>query len=97
MARVVPFHPTVARAAPRSAQVRRPIARATAAGALLYLLSLVGSLVVRGTQRLQLRLDAWAEARRQRAEDRATWELARSDARLMAELVALQQHAESKA
>lgn len=97
MARVVPFHSTAARAATRSAPVHSPIARVTAAGALLYLLSLVGSLVVRGTRRLQLRLDAWAESRRLRAEDRATWEVARSDPRLMAELVALQQHAESRA
>lgn len=98
MARVVPFHHTAARQAvapfPRT---RTPVARPTAVGAILFVLAVVGSFVVDGTLRLQGRLDAWAQARRERAEDRQLWDLARTDPRLMSELVALQQHAESQA
>jgi len=72
------------------------VGRVTAVGALLAILSLLGSVLCAVTLRLQRRLDAWAEVRRQRAEDRQLWELAATDPRLMAELVALQQHAEHK-
>lgn len=81
---------------PQLPHPRTHVGRVTAVGALLSILSLLGSLVFAGTLRLRRRLDAWAQLRRQRAQDRQLWELAATDPRLMAELVALQQHAERK-
>jgi hypothetical protein len=76
------------------ARAHRRIGRVTAIGAVLYVLSRVGAIVVRGTLRAQARLDGWAQARREREEDRKLWELALADPRVMADLIALQQHAE---
>ena len=67
-------------------------AQATAVGAVLLILAAIGALVFRLAACVQQGLHAWAEQRRQRAEDRKLWELARSDSRVMADLVALSQH-----
>ena len=93
MARVVSLpHPLTAAALPRS---RPHVGRVTAVGALLSLLSLVGSVVVAAGNYMESTFVAWAQARRQREADRKLWALALSDSRLMADLVALQQHADS--
>ncbi|HET8748009.1 MAG TPA: hypothetical protein VFM98_20595 [Ramlibacter sp.] len=85
---------SISHSLPQLPHARHAVGRVTAVGALVSLVSLIASVVVLGTQRLQRRLDAWADVRRQRAEDRQLWDLAATDPRLMAELVALQQHAE---
>ena len=79
---------------PRALGTRTHVGRVTAVGAVIALLSLVGSAVTLANVRLQRRLAVWSEARRLRAEDRQMWQQALADPRLMAELVALQQRRE---
>jgi hypothetical protein len=67
-------------------------ARVTALGALLFLLAGIGSLAFGAAARLGAGFADWAETRRQREEDRKLWELALTDSRVMADLVALHQH-----
>lgn len=66
----------------------------TAVGAVLFLLSVLGTVVLRAAARLQAALHTWSQARREEEEDRKLWELALSDARVMADLVAIGQQAE---
>lgn len=92
MTRLVPSPPSV----PQGTIVRRTrgigsFGRITALGALLYLLAALGQQVVRAAARLQRVFAAWAERRREREQDRKLWELALSDSRVMADLVALRQ------
>jgi hypothetical protein len=97
MARVVPFTPSFPQqGAGRLPHARGAFGRVTAVGALLSLLSVVGSVVVTAGKYMESMFVAWAEARRQREEDRKLWSLALTDSRLMADLVALQQHADAE-
>jgi hypothetical protein len=92
MARFAPLpYPAQTRFAPR-AQRTGSFSNVTAIGAVLFVLAAVGSVVFRFAARLHQAGLAWAEQRRQRAEDRKLWELALSDTRVMADLVALSQH-----
>jgi hypothetical protein len=93
MARFAPL-PYPGQSVPAAPRAHRTgtFARATAVGAVLLILAAVGSLVVRHAGRVQQGLRAWAERRRQRAEDRKLWDLALTDSRVMADLVALSQH-----
>jgi hypothetical protein len=68
-------------------------ARVTALGALFFLLEAIGSIAFGAAERVGAGLAHWAEARRQREEDRKLWELALTDSRVMADLIALQQDA----
>lgn len=98
MARVVPFQPSLTpQPVARLPRARRPIGRVTAVGALLALLSVVGSVVVTAVNHMESTFVAWAQARREREEDRKLWAMAQSDPRLMADLVALQQRDEARA
>jgi hypothetical protein len=97
MARAVPFHPSLAQqGVARLPRTRSRIGQLTAVGALLTVLSLAGGVVVAAANQMELTFVAWAQARRRREADRKLWALARSDPRLMAELVALRQHAEAQ-
>lgn len=58
----------------------------SATRAAVHLLAVVGYPVTAGAARLRAGLAAWREARRQREEDRKLWNLALSDARVMADL-----------
>jgi hypothetical protein len=84
-------HPVPFRGIARLAQARRT--RATALGAVLVVIAGVGSLAVRAAAPLARALAAWAQARRERVEDRKLWELALSDSRVMADLIAVRQQA----
>jgi hypothetical protein len=96
MARVVPFHHSLSQqAVARQSRARPSVGRVTAVGALMSLLSFVGSLAVSAGREMEFTFVAWAQARREREEDRKLWALAQSDSRLMAELVALRQRAEA--
>jgi hypothetical protein len=53
---------------------------------LLHALALIGSPVTRLAARIGAGLAAWREERRQREEDRKLWDLALTDARVMADL-----------
>jgi hypothetical protein len=53
---------------------------------MLHALALIGSPVVLVAARVRAALAASAAARRQRAEDRKLWDLALTDARVMADL-----------
>jgi hypothetical protein len=66
-------------------------ARVTALGALLFLLAGIGSIAFGAAARLHAGYADWAEARRRREEDRKLWELALTDSRVMADLIALNQ------
>jgi len=96
MARVVPFHPSLQPSgiavAPRAGSI---VCTATAVGAVLSVLSFVGSAAVAAGKYMESTFVAWAEARRAREEDRKLWALALNDSRLMADLVALQQHVDA--
>ncbi|GAB3645527.1 hypothetical protein [Ramlibacter alkalitolerans] len=97
MARVVPFHPSLTpQAVARHPRARAPIGRVTALGALVSVLSVAGSMVVAAGRQIEFTFVAWAEARRRREEDRKLWAMALQDPRLMADLVALRQHTDSK-
>lgn len=89
-------HPAALAAATRPAIGGNPFSSVTAVGALLYLLAALGSLVFRAAAALRLAFAGWLERRRQREEDRKVWELALSDPRVMADLVAVRQHAPAK-
>jgi hypothetical protein len=78
-------------AAPRAPRTGT-FAQATAIGAVLLILAAIGSLGFRLAHSMRQGLRAWAGQRRQRIEDRELWDLALSDARVMADLVALSQH-----
>jgi hypothetical protein len=92
MARVITLtQPIPFRGIARFAQDRRT--RATALGALLAVVAGFGSLAVRAAAPLGRALAAWAQARREREEDRKLWELALSDSRVMADLIAVRQQA----
>jgi hypothetical protein len=54
--------------------------------ALLHVLAFIGSPVTRAAASVRARLAVAAEARRQREEDRKLWNLALTDARVMADL-----------
>lgn len=82
--KIVPVTPRAARSG--------TFAQATAVGAVLFILAAIGALVFRLAAGLRQGLRTWAEQRRQRAEDRKLWDLALSDSRVMADLVALSQH-----
>ena len=84
-------YPTPVLASTRPTRAGHTISRATALGAFLFLLSAIGSILVRAAGRVQLACAGWAERRREREEDRKLWELALSDSRVMADLVALSQ------
>ncbi|GAB3772936.1 hypothetical protein GCM10028796_44480 [Ramlibacter monticola] len=84
-------YPAPVLAGTRPARANHTISRATALGACLFLLSAIGSVLVRAAGRAQLACAGWAERRREREEDRKLWELALSDSRVMADLVALSQ------
>jgi hypothetical protein len=92
MARAVPFnHPIPQPATAPLTRAGHVIPRVTALGAVLYVLSLLGSVLVRAVAALQQTGVDWAENRRRREEDRKLWELALTDSRVMADLVALSQ------
>jgi hypothetical protein len=96
MARVVPFHPSLApQAVARAPRARAAIGRVTAVGALVSVLSVVGSCVFAAGRRMERSFVAWVEAHREREADRKLWAMALQDPRLMADLVALRQHADS--
>jgi hypothetical protein len=67
----------------------------TASGALLYLLSFVGTVTLRLLSPLAQALYSGFIAAQQRRADQRVWEMAQSDPRLKAELVALRQRAAS--
>lgn len=97
MARVVPFDSSFPQqGAARLPRTRNAFGRVTAVGALLSVLSLVGSVMVAAARQMESTFVAWAETRRQREEDRKLWSMALSDPRLMADLVALQQRADTE-
>ena len=73
------------------------VSRVTALGALFFLLAAAGSVLVRASSRIQRAGAAWAETRRRREEDRKLWELALTDSRVMADLVALSQQTPGEA
>jgi hypothetical protein len=75
----------------RLERASRTCGRLTATGALLLALAAVGSLVLRAGTGLREGVAAWTQAQRERTEDRKLWELALSDSRVMADLVALHQ------
>lgn len=89
-------HPARLAAATRPAAVGNPFSRVTALGALLHVLAALGSVGVRAAAALRLALAGWMQRRRQREEDRKLWELALSDSRVMADLIAVRQHADPK-
>ena len=91
MARIAPLSLRYAGIA-RLERASTTFGRVTALGALFGGLALVGSLVFRATAGLQRGFAAWAQARREREEDRKLWELALTDPRIMADLIALDQH-----
>lgn len=77
----------------RAEHARTPFS-GTAVGALILVLRAMDSVRLAATARLREALHAWAQRRREREEDRQLWELALSDHRVMADLVALRQHAD---
>jgi hypothetical protein len=81
----------------RLARASNTVGRVTALGALLLLLTAIGSVLVRAAGGLRLACAAWVEGRRQRQEDRKLWELALGDSRVMADLVALSQQTPGEA
>jgi hypothetical protein len=96
MARVVPFHHSLTQpGVARLPRARTPVGRVTAIGALVSVLSVLGSVVVAAGRHLELSFVAWAQARQRREEDRKLWAMALQDPRLMADLVALRQHADT--
>ena len=98
MARVVSFPASMSlRSAGRLSRGRIPVGRVTAVGALLTVLSIVGSVAFAAVERMDAALAAWVQARHARQEDRKLWALAQADPRLMADLVALQQRDEAGA
>lgn len=58
----------------------------TALQVLLHGLALIGAPVTRLAARVRAGLAAWSEERKQREEDRKLWNLALTDARVMADL-----------
>jgi hypothetical protein len=98
MARVVPFTPSLLpQGATRAVRTRSAFGRVTAVGGLLSVLSAIGSVVAAVARQIEFGFVAWAEARREREADRKLWAMALDDPRLMAELVALRQHADAQA
>ena len=96
MARVVSLpHPIQPQGIAHQPRTRIAFGRVTAVGAVLSLLSLVGSLVLRLFRRIDAAGVVWVQARIRREEDRKLWALAQTDPRLMADLVALQQHSDA--
>jgi hypothetical protein len=94
MARFVPILPSIqTRGIARLSRARTSFGKATALGALLFLLAALGSLVFRAAGLLRSSFAAWAAARREREQDRQLWELALADSRVMADLIALRQEA----
>lgn len=92
MARFAPLpYPAQTPVAPRATRTGT-LSNVTAIGAVLFVLAAVGSLAFQLVARLHQAGLAWAERRRQRAEDRKLWQLALEDTRVMADLVALSQH-----
>lgn len=91
MARLIPLQP-----APGLAGLARTgdHFKATAVGAAMLVLVTLGSVAMRAGSVLQHTFVAWAEARQQREDVRKLQELAQADPRVMADLVALQQHAQ---
>jgi hypothetical protein len=67
----------------------------TASGALLHVLSFIGALALRLVGPLVQGLYSGLIAAQQRRADRRVWEMAQSDPRLKAELIALRQRAAS--
>ena len=65
---------------------------ATALGALMLALVTLGSVALRAGAVLQEGIAAWAQARQQDDDARMLRELAQADPRVMADLIALQQH-----
>jgi predicted transposase YbfD/YdcC len=97
MARVVPFQSSFPQqGAARVLRPRSVFGRVTAVGALLSVLSVVGSVVFAAAKHAESTFVAWAETRRQRQADRKLWSMALADPRLMADLIALQQHADAE-
>lgn len=70
----------------RVEQAFETIGNYSATQALVHGLAVVGAPVMRAAAAVRARLAAWGEARRQREEDRKLWNLALSDARVMADL-----------
>jgi hypothetical protein len=58
----------------------------SASHALLHFLAVVGSPVTAAAGRVRTGLAVWREERKQREEDRKLWNLALTDARIMADL-----------
>jgi len=75
----------------RLARASSSVGRVTALGAVLFVLASIGSGIVRAAGPVRQACAAWAEERRQREEDRKLWELALTDTRVMADLIALSQ------
>ena len=75
----------------RLARASSSVGRVTALGAVLFVLATIGAGLARAAVPVRQACAAWAERRRQREEDRKLWELALSDTRVMADLVALSQ------
>lgn len=93
MARFVPVNPSVPTRGIARLSRPRSFGKRTAAGALLFVLATVGAPAFRAALRLREGVAAWARRQHERAEDRKLWELALADSRVMADLIALRQHA----
>ena len=65
---------------------------ATALGALMLALVTLGSVALRARAGVLEGIAAWAQARQQDGDARMLRELAQADPRVMADLIALQQH-----
>lgn len=81
---------------PAGSSTLRRASRGTALGPVLYALSFIGAAALRVITPLAKGFySGLVEAQQQRA-DRRIWDLAQSDPRLKAELIALRQHAASR-
>lgn len=93
MARTVPLSPFQPRAG--SLTLRRA-SRGTPLGALLYGLSFIGAVALRVATPVVKGFYAGLIDAQQARADRRIWEVAQSDPRLKAELIALREHAASR-
>jgi hypothetical protein len=81
----------------RFSRAKNSVGKGTAIGALLFVLAMIGLPVFRLANALRLRAARSIEARRAREQDRKLWELALTDRRVMADLVALRQESPAAA
>jgi hypothetical protein len=81
----------------RFSRARNSFGKGTGIGALVFVLALIGLPVFHVMTALRLRAVRSLEARRAREQDRKVWELALTDRRVMADLVALRQESPAAA